>query len=166
MKVASSPDKAGAGQHCQMIWCPASKTGRCNDSEPAYERLSRANHQLKTDGYGLGCGAYLHEVWRTPWLVYVADREATVKACGVAVAKPQGHSWAPHPLNGSRVNVGTTPAVPSPVSSQLFGGKTCRRLMLSGWDGGVVVVRGRESRLRGEGPQRVRSNRADRGDRR
>jgi hypothetical protein len=56
----------------------------------------------KPDGYGLGCGAYLHEVQRTPSSVYVADREATVNACGVAVAKPQGHSWAPHPLNGSR----------------------------------------------------------------
>jgi hypothetical protein len=31
----------------------------------------------------------------------VAGREATVKVCGVAVAKPQGHSWAPHPSNGS-----------------------------------------------------------------
>ncbi len=29
-------------------------------------------------------------------------KEATVKACGVAVAKPQGHSWAPNLLNGSR----------------------------------------------------------------
>ena len=32
-KAASSPDKAGAGQHCQMIWRLASETGRCNDSE-------------------------------------------------------------------------------------------------------------------------------------
>jgi hypothetical protein len=47
-RVASSPDKAGAGQHCQMTWRPASKTGRCNDSESAYERLSRENHQLQT----------------------------------------------------------------------------------------------------------------------
>ena len=37
--------------------------------------------------------------------VDVAGREATVKACGVAVAKPQGHSWAPNPSNGLRVNV-------------------------------------------------------------
>jgi hypothetical protein len=120
----------------------------------------------KSDGYGWVCGAHLHEVQRTPCSVDIADREATVNACGVTVAKPQGHSWAPHPLNGSGVNVGTTPAVPSPVSNQLVGGKTCRRLMLAGWDGGVVVVRGRESRLHGEGPQRVRSDRADRGDRR
>ena len=40
--------------------------------------------------------------WRTPWLVNVAGREATVKACGVAVAKLQGHSWSPNPTNGSQ----------------------------------------------------------------
>jgi hypothetical protein len=38
--------------------------------------------------------------WGTPWLVYVAGREATVKGCGVAVAMPQGHSWAPPPPIG------------------------------------------------------------------
>jgi hypothetical protein len=88
-----------------------------------------------------------------------------VKVCGVAVARPQGHSWAPNPTNGSGVNVGTIPTAPSSVSSQLIGGKVCRRLMPTGWGGGVVVVRGRESRLHGEGPQHVRSIRADRGDR-
>jgi len=119
----------------------------------------------KSDGYGLGCGAHLHEVRRTPWSIDIVDREATVNACGVAVAKPQGQSWAPHPLNGSRMNVGTTPAVPYPASSQLVGGKTCRSLMLPEWGGGVVVVRGRESRPHGEGPQRVCSNRAERGGR-
>lgn len=31
----------------------------------------------------------------TPTSVSNADHEATVKACGVAVARPQGHSWAP-----------------------------------------------------------------------
>jgi hypothetical protein len=35
-------------------------------------------------------------------LVSVAEREATVNACGVAVAMWQGHSWAPHPSNGSQ----------------------------------------------------------------
>jgi len=29
-------------------------------------------------------------------------REATVNVCGVAVAKPQGHSWAPNLSKGSR----------------------------------------------------------------
>ena len=37
----------------------------------------------------------------TPWLISVVGREATVNACGVAVAMWQGHSWAPHPSNGS-----------------------------------------------------------------
>jgi len=34
-------------------------------------------------------------------LVKSADREATVKGCGVAVAMLQGHSWAPTLSNGS-----------------------------------------------------------------
>jgi hypothetical protein len=96
-------------------------------------------------------------------LVDVAGREAMVNACGVVMARPQGHSWAPHPSNGSEVNVGTTRMVPSPVSSQLIGGKVCRRLMPFGWGGGVVVVRDRESRLHGEGPQCVCSIDAERG---
>jgi len=33
--------------------------------------------------------------------VDVVAREATAKVCGVAVARPQGHSWAPHPSIGS-----------------------------------------------------------------
>ncbi len=36
------------------------------------------------------------------WSVNVAYQEATVKVCGVTVAKPQGHSWAPNSRNGSR----------------------------------------------------------------
>jgi hypothetical protein len=104
-------------------------------------------------------------VWITPWLVDVADREATVKDCGVAVARLQGHSWAPNPVKRFKVNVGTVPVVPSPASMVLAGGKACRRLMPPGWDGGPVVVGGRESRSRGEGVQRVRRSNADRGGR-
>lgn len=98
--------------------------------------------------------------------VDVADREATLKACGVGVARPQGHSWAPHPSNGPMVNVGTKPMAPYPVSIRLTGGKARRRLMPSAWDGGPVVVRGRESRPHGEGVQRVRGFQATRGGRR
>jgi len=89
-----------------------------------------------------------------------------VNACGVAVAMLQGHSWAPTPSKGSRVNVGTILAVPSPASGLLVGGKVRRRLMPPGWDGGPVVVRGRESRSHGEGVQRVRSLNVKRGGRR
>jgi hypothetical protein len=89
-----------------------------------------------------------------------------VKACGVTAAMLQGHSWAPTLSRGSRVNVGTISAVPSPASSPLAGGKTRRRLIPPGWDGGPVVVRDRESRSHGEGAQRVRSIQAERGGRR
>ena len=32
----------------------------------------------------------------------VVEREAVVKGCGVATAKLQGHSWAPHLTNGEK----------------------------------------------------------------
>ena len=103
--------------------------------------------------------------WGTPVPVDVAGMEARVKACGVAVARLQGHNWAPTPSNGSTVNVGTILVVPLPASSQLVGGKACRRLIPPGWGGGPVVVRGRESRPHGEGAQCVGSFRADPGGR-
>lgn len=83
--------------------------------------------------------------------------EATTKDCGVVVAMPQGHSWAPTPSIGSRVNVGTVPMVPPCRTASAVSGKARRRPMPSGRGGGVVVVRARESRVHGEGPQRDRS---------
>jgi hypothetical protein len=88
-----------------------------------------------------------------------------VNACGVAVAMLQGHSWAPTPSNASRVNVGTIPTVPSCHPARATGGKARCQLTLTGWGGGPVVVRGRESRPHGEGVQRVRSRNVDRGGR-
>ena len=93
----------------------------------------------------------------TSWLGDIAGREAVVNVCGVAAAMLQGHSWVPIPSNGQKVNAGTIPVVPNPVSCQLPGGKVRRRLMPPGWGGGPVVVRGRESRSHGEGVQRDRS---------
>jgi hypothetical protein len=80
-----------------------------------------------------------------------------MKACGVVVAKQQGHSWAPTPLSGSRVNVGTISVAPSPTNIPLVGGKARCRSKPSRWGGGPVVVRGRENRLHDEGVQRIRS---------
>jgi len=88
-----------------------------------------------------------------------------VKVCGVAVAKLQGHSWAPTPSKGSRVNVGTISSAPFPASSRLAGGWARRRPMPVRRDGGPVVVGDRESRSHGEGVQRVRSIDANRGGR-
>jgi hypothetical protein len=89
-----------------------------------------------------------------------------MNACGVVVAKLQGHSWAPTPSNGSRVNVGTIPIVPPCHAVSVMGGKVHRRLTRSGWGGGPVVVRAQESCAHGEGVQRVRSINAKREGRR
>jgi hypothetical protein len=130
------------------------------------------SHQLQPGGSGLDCSAHPIGMAKsvagrgTPGPVDVAGREATVKACGVAVAMMQGHSWAPTPSNGSGVNVGTIPPVPFPGSSQLPGGNAHRRPMPAGWGGGPVVVRGRESRSHGEGVQCVRGEAASSGGRR
>lgn len=86
-----------------------------------------------------------------------------MKNCGVIVARLQGHSWAPTPSNGCRVNVGTVSLVPSGYPTGIASGKVRCRLMPMGWDGGPVVVRGRESRPHGEGVQRDRSRVAEHG---
>src|ERR1035437_6481382 len=79
--------------------------------------------QLKSGGSGLVSNAHPRgdAVRGTLGPVDGAGREATVNACGVAVAMLQGHSWAPRPSNGSRVNVGTIPAVP--LTGQLPAGR-------------------------------------------
>ncbi len=129
-------------------------------------KAPQETRQLEPDGSGLVSDAHPHEPVRgTSMSVRFADGEATMIACGVVVAMLQGHGWAPTLSNGSRVNVGTTPAIPAPANSLLVGGMTRRRLMSPGWGGGPVVVRGRESRSHGEGVQCVRSPKADRGGR-
>ncbi|MHB1539127.1 MAG: helix-turn-helix domain-containing protein [Solirubrobacteraceae bacterium] len=165
--VASSPDNDGTGQYCQMVRVRLARREGVRE-KPAAERLSSEFHQLQSGGSGLGRSAHPHRLFGAgnSWVgIAVVGREATVKVCGVAVAMLQGQSWAPHPSNGSEVNVGTNLMAPLPDALQAFGGKARCRLMPSGWDGGPVVVRGRESRLHGEGVQQVRSLRAGRGDR-
>jgi hypothetical protein len=61
------------------------------------------------------------------------------------------------PVDRLVVNVGTIPTLPFPPPVQGGGGQVRRRLLAPGWDGALVVVRGRESRLHGEGGQRVRN---------
>ena len=65
-----------------------------------------------------------------------------MKACGVAVAIPQGHSWAPHLLKRSTVNVGTIAGLPGRACSA--EGCEIRVGALSA-DGRAVGRRGRSS---------------------
>jgi hypothetical protein len=117
-------------------------------------------HQLKSGGYGLGCGAHLGwMVQGTPELVVVAGREAIGKACGVPVARPLGWQLGTDPVDRNQVNVGTYLALPSPPASQIGNGQVCRPLWMPGRGGAAGVVRGRESRPHGQGRQRDRSRR-------
>ena len=79
----------------------------------------------------------------------------TVKDCGVAVARAAGEELGTDPVYRLMVNVGTVARSPFLPVSQTGSGKACRLLMVWWWGGGSVVVRGRESRLHGEGTQRV-----------
>ena len=88
-----------------------------------------------------------------------------MKVCGVAVARLQEHSWAPTLSNDQKVNVGTVRLVPHRPAARWPVGKARCRLIPTGWDGGPVVVRDRESRSHGEGVQCVRSPNADHGGR-
>ena len=160
--MASSLDKAGTDQHRQMVRVRRARRKGVRE-KPAAERPSSQSTSSNLMDMGWVAARIGASAPRTLRPIKVVGQEAMVNACGVVVAMLQGHSWAPTPSSGSRVNVGTIPAVPSPISNQLAGGKARRRLMPLGWDGGPVVVRGRESRLHGEGVQRDRGNYASHG---
>ena len=152
--MASSLYKAGTVQHRQMVWVrQARRKGvtKVNQHLKASQARPTSSNLMDMGWVVTRIGAYAPRTLRRG---DVARQEATENACGVTVAKSQGHSWAPTLSSGSRVNVGTISVIPSPVNSQFAGGKVRRQLMLSRWDGGPVVVRGRESRLHGEGVQR------------
>ena len=164
-RAGSSPDNAGTGQHRQMVRVRLARREGVTRVNQCL-KVSQGTHQLEPDGSGLGRNAQPHD-WCGELLgrFRFSGREAMVNACGVAVAMLLGHSWAPTPLNASRVNVGTISTVPPCRPARTAGGKARCRLMLAGWGGGPVVVRDRESRSHGEGVQLVRSIRTERGGR-
>jgi len=79
------------------------------------------------------------------------------QCCGFGDGEAVAAKLGADPANRDTVNVGTLPGLPSPPSSQLGGGQAHRQPMTLAGGGGSVVVRARESRVHGEGTQRVRS---------
>jgi hypothetical protein len=57
-RADSSPDNDGTGQYCQMVWVRQARRKGVRE-EPAAERLSRRDHQLKPGRSGLGSNAHL-----------------------------------------------------------------------------------------------------------
>ena len=134
---------------------PASKTGRCNASEPVAKPLNRRAGSNLVD-------AGRSAVHGHPWVVDSeagqsprpgGHTECLRRRCGEAA----GAQLDASPVDRLVVNVGTIPTLPFPPPIQGGGGQARRRLLASGWDGALVVVRGRESRSHGEGGQRVRN---------
>lgn len=80
--------------------------------------------------------------------------ECLRRRCGDAAGEELGTD----PADRYMVNVGTIFAPPNPLPGQGGGGQTRRRSRVRGWDGASVVVRARESRVHGEGRQRVRNS--------
>ena len=97
--MASSPDNAEAGWHCQTIGRSASKAGRCTQETSVVTPL-----KSKTTSFNLadmGWVAVRAREASDSVAVDVVGAEATRKDCGVLVAMLLGHNWAPRLPNGS-----------------------------------------------------------------
>lgn len=151
----SSPDNDGTDQYCQMVRVRLVRQKGVRE-EPVSERFSRQSSGSNLADQGrVATHTHTQQCEVTPWPVDVAGREAMVKVCGVAVARLQGHSWAPTLSNGQKVNVGTVLLVPHRPAACWSAGEARCRLIPTGRDRGPVVVRDRESRSHGEGVQCV-----------
>lgn len=77
--------------------------------------------------------------------------------CGFGDGEAVAAKLGADPVNRDTVNVGTLPGLPSLPSIGLASGQAHRQPTTPAGGGGSVVVRARESRVHGEGTQRVRS---------
>ena len=134
---------------------PASKTGRCNESESVAKPLNRRagsnlvdmGRSAVHDHHGVVVDS---DAGRSPRSG--GHTESLRRRCGEAA----GAQLDASPVDRRVVNVGTIPASPFPPPRQGGDGQVRRRLLMLGWDGALVVVRAPESGAHGEGGQRVR----------
>ena len=91
----------------------------------------------------------------TPEPVDDKGEEAVLKVCGVGTARLPGQSWAPNWMIGYLANVGTTRDRPGRRNPFCETGQARCRLKVTGWGGGLVVVRAHERCVHGEGGQQV-----------
>ena len=132
-RAGSSPDNAGT---CLAL---PDGAGPASEIEKVYERNQWLKPRKRGTGSNLadmgrvqcrspaawGGGRLRSRLWR-------AGGEATVNACGVAVAMLPGQSWAPHLVDRFAVNVGTIRVPPPPRAVQPGGGQARRRLRARG----------------------------------
>ncbi len=158
VKVGSSPDNDGTGRHCQTARV---RQARRKGATKVNQWLNPLKHETGSNLVDMGRAA-----------VHAEPDAGTATPKSDLRGRPGGHEESlrrtrgeaageeldTNPVDRFVVNVGTIPRSPSPPHSQCGGGQARGRLMAPGWGGGSVVVRGRESRLHGEGTQRVSSN--------
>src|SRR5829696_6853610 len=101
-RVESSPDKAGTGQYCQMVWVRRTRQ----------KGVTRVNQWLNLRNRGTGSN--LVDVGRAavraermhgeaiPGRLWTSAREITRKACGVLVVMLPEQSWAPTLLTATQ----------------------------------------------------------------
>src|SRR4051794_19987936 len=162
-RAGSSPDNAGTRWHCQTVRVRQARRKGVRE-KPACKAPQSA-HQLKSGGYGLGCGAHRP---------VAAGRELLAGADSLSAG---GHGESPRRSRGDAagaelgadpadrcvVNVGTVrcrPRLVQPVRERAGA----LSAVDAGRGGGLVVVAGvttrrggRESRPQGQGGQQVRS---------
>jgi len=153
--VGSSPDKAGTGQHCQMVRVRRTKrkgVTRVNQWRNLRNRGTGSNladmgraavhaeliHGEATPGTGMDPGPGGHE-------------ESLRRTRGDAA----GAELDTDPVDRNTMNMGTLPFLPYLACCQHVGGQGHRHLLGTVGGGAVVVVRGRESRPHGEGRQQA-----------
>ena len=110
--VDSSPDNDGTDQHRQMVRVRQARQEGVRE-EPASESSSRDPAARTWRGSGPRSNApHIHDDVCGELLgrLMSPTREATVNACGVAVAMLQGHSWAPTPAERLETERGNYPA--------------------------------------------------------
>jgi hypothetical protein len=95
VRVASSPDNAGTDQHHRMVWVRQARQEGVRE-EPALTLLKSPASSNPVDLGWYAVRTNMIWCWELRGGLRSLASEATVKACGVAVAISQGHSWAPH----------------------------------------------------------------------
>jgi hypothetical protein len=157
VRVGSSPDNAGTGRYRQTVRVrQARRKGvtRVNQWQNPLKRETGSN--LVDVGRA---ATHAAPVWAaTPTSTFGGRSGGHEEGLRRTRGEVAGEELGADPVDRLMVNVGTIPGPPFPLHIRCGGGQACCRLMVSGWGGVLVVVRGRESRLHGEGAQRVSSN--------
>ena len=161
-RVESSPDNAGTCWHCQTARVRLAR--RKGVREKPVHKAPQSAHQLKSGGYGLGCGAHRPGCcWSgTPRRMDAFSTGGHGECPRRSRGDAAGAELDADPADRYVVNVGTVRCRPCLVqpARERAGALSA---VGTGRGGGLVVVAGvttrhggRESRPQGEGGQQVR----------